>query len=56
MASETVDLIDSPLPPSFTGQYPVSSTCMVQTGAKKPQDLLLPVGREHATIGMPANE
>ena len=27
MASETVDLIDWPLPPSFTGQYPLSSTC-----------------------------
>ena len=29
-ASKTVDPIDWLLPPPFTGQYPLSATCMVQ--------------------------
>ena len=40
--------------PPFTGQYPLSSTCMIQASAcYKSQDLLQTVGREHATFGMP---
>ena len=33
MASETADPIDWPLPPPFTGQYPLSATCIAQMHA-----------------------
>ena len=33
MASQTVDHIDMPLPPNFTGKYSTSVTCMVQMQA-----------------------
>ena len=33
MASEMVDPINWPLPPHFTGQYSLSTTCTVQIGA-----------------------
>ena len=54
MASETLDPIDCPLPPTLDVQYLLSSTFRVQLRATN-HTLMQPVGRERATFGMPGH-
>ena len=54
MASETVDPIDWPLPPTLPMAVPsqLHLFLLVNSGYKS-QDLLQQPGREHASLGMP---
>ena len=51
MASETVDPIDWPLPPTLDRAVPPELHLHMQMRAYKSQDLLHSLGREHAISG-----
>ena len=53
MASETVDPIDWPLPPTLHREVLLELHLHGANACHKSQDLLQPVGREIAIFGMP---